>query len=123
MDITRAFTYLIHYGFIQQSLVQSQVQDSCFGLKIQEWHSGLLVSLITFLEYLVIRWGWTWLMSDPLAWRKKYPHITEKIDELEDRIQDLEIDAHPPVAPGGTTELKNLISAIEARLSKLEKKK
>ena len=77
----------------------------------------------SFLEYLVIRWGWTWLESDPLAWRKKYPHITEKIDELEDRIQDLEIDTHPPVAPEGATELKGLITEIEQRLIKLEKKK
>ena len=77
----------------------------------------------SFLEYLVVRWGWTWLMSDPLAWRKKYPHITTKIDELEDRIQDLEIYSHPPIAPEGATELKGLITKIEQRLTKLEKKK
>ena len=23
-----------------------------------------------FLEYLAIRWGWTWLQNDPEAWRK-----------------------------------------------------
>lgn len=76
-----------------------------------------------FLEHLIVRWGWTWLESDHLAWRKKYPHITAKIDELEDRIQDLEIHSHPPVAPGGTTELKALIDDINTRLDKLEKKK
>jgi len=42
------------------------------------------------LEYLVNRWGWTWLQNDPNAWRKKYPHVTKKIDELESRIQELE---------------------------------
>jgi len=42
------------------------------------------------LEYLVNRWGWTWLQNDPDAWRKKYPRITKKIDELEDRLADLE---------------------------------
>tara|TARA_B000000532_G_C18628171_1_gene302844 strand:+ start:225 stop:515 length:291 start_codon:yes stop_codon:yes gene_type:complete len=42
------------------------------------------------LEYLVNRWGWTWLQNDPEAWRKKYPRITSKIDELEARIQQLE---------------------------------
>tara|TARA_B100000902_G_C26864434_1_gene694586 strand:+ start:234 stop:521 length:288 start_codon:yes stop_codon:yes gene_type:complete len=42
------------------------------------------------LEYLVKRWGWTWLQNDPDAWRKRYPRITKKIDELEDRIKDLE---------------------------------
>ena len=28
-----------------------------------------------FLEHLIVRWGWTWLESDHLAWRKKYPKI------------------------------------------------
>ena len=42
------------------------------------------------LEYLVNRWGWTWLQNDPNAWRVKYPKITSKIDELEARIKKLE---------------------------------
>ena len=42
------------------------------------------------LEYLVKRWGWTWLQNDPNAWRKRYPRITKKIDELEERIAELE---------------------------------
>jgi hypothetical protein len=75
------------------------------------------------LEHLVIRWGWTWLQNDPLAWRKKYPRITGKIDAIEERLDILERDSHPPIAPGGTTELKNLIDALDARLSHIEKKK
>lgn len=43
-----------------------------------------------FLEYLAIRWGWTWLQNDPNAWRTKYPKITGKIDELEARLAKLE---------------------------------
>ncbi len=42
------------------------------------------------LEYLAIRWGWTWFQNDPNAWRVKYPKITAKIDELEARITELE---------------------------------
>jgi len=42
------------------------------------------------LEYLAIRWGWTWLQNDPNAWRIKYPKITSKIDELESRLAKLE---------------------------------
>ena len=42
------------------------------------------------LEYLVKRWGWTWLQNDPDAWRKRYPRITKKIDELESRLDELE---------------------------------
>ena len=42
------------------------------------------------LEYLAIRWGWTWFQNDPNAWRVKYPKITSKIDELEQRLKKLE---------------------------------
>jgi hypothetical protein len=42
------------------------------------------------LDYLVARYGWTWLEQPTDAWRKKYPHVTKKIDELEARIQKLE---------------------------------
>jgi|TARA_B110000967_G_scaffold208430_1_gene260606 hypothetical protein len=37
----------------------------------------------SFLEMLAIRWGWTWLQTDPDLWRKKYPKITMKIDQIE----------------------------------------
>ena len=47
------------------------------------------------LEYLVIRWGWTWLQNDPNAWRVKYPKITSKIDELEARLAAVEANSHP----------------------------
>lgn len=43
-----------------------------------------------FLDYLVARYGWTWLEQPTDAWRKKYPHVTKKIDELEERISKLE---------------------------------
>ncbi|MEK9695710.1 MAG: hypothetical protein VW270_08090 [Candidatus Poseidoniales archaeon] len=55
-------------------------------------------------EYLALRWGWTWLQNDPNAWRVKYPKITSKIDELEERIRILEGgnsmqgDGVPPVS-------------------------
>lgn len=48
-----------------------------------------------FLEYLAIRWGWTWLQNDPEAWRKKYPRITSKIDSIEARLTELEKNSHP----------------------------
>ena len=43
-----------------------------------------------FLEYLAIRWGWTWVQNDPNEWRIKYPKITSKIDEIEKRLNQLE---------------------------------
>lgn len=42
------------------------------------------------LDYLVERWGLTWFEQPTDAWRKKYPHVTKKIDELEKRIEQLE---------------------------------
>lgn len=76
-----------------------------------------------FLEMLAIRWGWTWLQTDPDLWKKKYPKIVAKIDELETRIAFMEEIAHAPVEPGGATELKNLIDDINIRLDKIEKKR
>ena len=42
------------------------------------------------LDWLVDRYGWTWLRQPTDAWRKKYPYVTKKIDELEVRIEHLE---------------------------------
>jgi hypothetical protein len=43
-----------------------------------------------FFDWLVERWGLTWFDQPADAWRKKYPHVTKKIDELEERIAKLE---------------------------------
>jgi len=45
------------------------------------------------LDYLVERWGWTWFEQPTDAWRKKYPYVTKKIDELEARISAMEAPA------------------------------
>jgi hypothetical protein len=42
------------------------------------------------LDYLVYHWGLTWFEQPEDAWRKKYPYVTKKIDELEARIKELE---------------------------------
>ena len=42
------------------------------------------------LDYLVESWGLTWFEQPIDAWRKKYPYVTKKIDELEKRIKELE---------------------------------
>lgn len=43
-----------------------------------------------FLTYLVDRWGWKWLQEPEDSWRKRYPRITKKIDELEARLKHIE---------------------------------
>ena len=47
------------------------------------------------VDFLVERWGWTWLEQPTDGWRKKYPHVTKKIDELEKRISQLEGKKNP----------------------------
>ena len=42
------------------------------------------------IDFFVERYGWTWLEQPKDAWRKKYPYVTKKIDELEKRIKKLE---------------------------------
>ena len=42
------------------------------------------------VDYLVERWGLTWLEQPEDAWRKKYPKITAKIDSIEARLNELE---------------------------------
>lgn len=43
------------------------------------------------------------------------------IDVLSERIAKLEEWSHPPVAPGGATELKDEIARLEKRIEELEK--
>jgi hypothetical protein len=42
------------------------------------------------MDFLVERWGWTWLEQPEDAWRKKYPKITKKIDDIEKRLDAVE---------------------------------
>ena len=47
-------------------------------------------------------------------------HEFEVWPELNSRIEKLEEWTHPPVAPGGTTELLELIGKLEKRIEALE---
>ena len=55
--------------------------------KMGIWSYG---KLDQFLDYLVTKYKWNWLKQPEDAWRKKYPFVTKKIDELETRIKKLE---------------------------------
>lgn len=65
---------------------------AAFLAYFKDTHAGLwaYAKLDQFLDYLVERWGLTWLKQPEDAWRKKYPYVTKKIDELENRIKELE---------------------------------
>jgi len=43
----------------------------------------------SFLDIIVYYFGWTWFEQQDDAWRRRYPMITKKIDELESEIQKL----------------------------------
>jgi len=44
----------------------------------------------SMVDALVNRYGFTFLKQDDDAWRKKYPHVRNKIDDLEKRIERIE---------------------------------
>ena len=52
------------------------------------------------IDYLVERWGLTWLEQPEDAWRKKYPKITQKIDDMERRLNAVEAKAGVKILGG-----------------------
>ena len=43
-----------------------------------------------FMQGLAKRYDWKWLQEPEDLWRKRYPRITKKIDDLEARLKHLE---------------------------------
>ena len=72
--------------------IYTALVGSLFGLAFSTYFKGTRIGLWlygkfdTIIDYLVNRWGLTWLQQPDDAWRKKYPYVTKKIDELEKRI-------------------------------------
>ena len=105
--------------------IYTGIAGSLFGAAFLFWFKDTRLAIWAvskfdaILEYLAIRWGWTWLQNDPNAWRVKYPKITAKIDEIEARLAKLEADSHP------CKELHefDVWPELDARIKKLEGKK
>jgi hypothetical protein len=72
--------------------IGGSLAGAAFLAYFKDTRAGLwcYAKLDMFLDSLVERYGWTWLEQPTDAWRKKYPHVTKKIDELEKRIKELE---------------------------------
>lgn len=76
--------------------IYTALVGSLFGLAFSTYFQSTRLGLWLYakfdliLDYLVNRWGLTWFEQPTDAWRKKYPHVTKKIDELENRIKHLE---------------------------------
>ena len=83
MATDRLWIYTALAGSILGAIFVAYLSTTRIGL----WAYAQIDSAI---DYLVDRWGLTWLEQPEDAWRKKYPKLTKKIDELETRIANLE---------------------------------
>ena len=76
--------------------IYTALVGSLFGLAFSTYFKSTRIGLWLYskfdrgVDYLVERFGWTLLEQTEDAWRKKYPYVTKKIDELEVRLKDLE---------------------------------
>jgi hypothetical protein len=83
MASDRLWIYTAIAGSIFGALFIAYMRDTRIAL----WVFG---KWDTLLDTIRDRYGWTWFNQDPDAWKKVNPNIARKIDELENRIQDLE---------------------------------
>ena len=76
--------------------IYTAIAGALIGAAFLAWFKGTRAGLWCYsifdrtLDFLVERWGWTWLQEHEDAWRKKYPKITKKIDDMELRLKVLE---------------------------------
>ena len=76
--------------------IYTAILGSLFGAAFlayfKDTHLGIwcYAKFDAILDYLIDKYNWKWLEQPTDAWRKKYPYVTKKIDELEKRIQELE---------------------------------
>tara|TARA_Y100001937_G_C6994282_1_gene273536 strand:+ start:430 stop:726 length:297 start_codon:yes stop_codon:yes gene_type:complete len=83
MATDRLWIYTAIAGSLVGAIFVAYISTTRIGL----WGYAQIDRMI---DYLVERWGFTWLQQPEDAWRKKYPKITHKIDEIEGRLQKLE---------------------------------
>jgi hypothetical protein len=70
--------------------------------------------LDAFMEYLAVKYD-IQIAKKEAKWRTDYPLLSERIDRLE-------AWTHPPIAPGGTTELMAEIAKLQKQIDDLKKK-
>lgn len=90
--------------------IYTAIAGSLLGAAFLAWfrntHAALwlMAQFDRFMDYLVDRFGWDWLQDDPEAWRKRYPKVTKKIDELELRIKTLESQSKTKIIKGKSND-------------------
>ena len=82
--------------FEDTTWIYTAISGSLLGAAFLAWFRNTRTALYLMsvfdrtLDSLVDRFGWDFLQDDPEAWRKRYPKVTKKIDDLEKRIKELE---------------------------------
>ena len=72
-------------------------------------------------HYMVMSRGAKFFDRNPVV-QGRFEENEDWLELLEDRVVELEDWSHPPVAPGGATELKDEIHNLAERLKQIEEK-
>ena len=76
--------------------IYTGIAGSLFGAAFLFWFKDTLMAywavskFDNFMQSLAQRYGWKWLQEPEDLWRKRYPRITKKIDDIEARLKQLE---------------------------------
>ena len=76
--------------------IYTAISGAILGAAFLAWFRNTIIALWLMgkfdqmLDSIVDSLDWEFLQDDPEAWRKRYPKVTNKIDELEKRINILE---------------------------------
>jgi len=76
--------------------IYTALVGSLFGLAFSTYFKSTRIGLWLYghfdriVDFLVERYGWTWLQQDPEGWKKLNPKLSKKIEEMEKRINFLE---------------------------------
>lgn len=76
--------------------IYTAIAGSLLGAAFLAWFRNthmaiwLMAQVDKMLDSIVDHFEWDFLQDDPEAWRKRYPKVTKKIDDLEARIKELE---------------------------------
>lgn len=99
-------------------LIVRSIFSSVIGSTFYQWFAKTKVGVWFqakvdhFLEYLATKYNIE-IAKKEEKWLTQYPRLAE-------RILLLEANMHPPVSPGGATELKAEISLLKAELEELK---
>jgi len=101
------------YAFLLRAML-SGIISSSFGKWFLSTKVGIWFQkkLDAFMEYLAVKYD-IHLAKKEAKWRSDYPLLAERIDRLEEW-------SHPPVAPGGATELLEEIEKLKREIRELK---